>query len=215
MREGEDAMLLDEIRQSVAEGNAALCVQQVRRAVDEGFRWNRIVDEALVQAIQAVGERFKTGEIYVPEMMISARAMQKGLEVLEPLIQAGQRRYLAKMVLGTVQGDLHDIGKNLVKMMCSGVGIEVVDVGVDVAPEAFAAAVREHKPQFLGLSALLTVTMPSMKEIIRHFEEAGLRNEVKVLIGGAPVTEAFAAEIGADGYAPDAASAIDLIKDLS
>lgn len=208
-------MIMDEIKQSVITGNFIACVNQVKKALTEGFAWNEILDKPMVTAMLEVGERFKREEIFLPEMMISARAMQKGLEVLEPLIADGERKYLAKMVIGTVKGDLHDIGKNIVIMMCKGVGIDMVDLGVDVIAEKFVEAIKEHRPQFLGLSALLTSTMPAMEDTIRTLEIAGIRDQVKVLVGGAPVTEKFAEEIGADAYAPDAAYAVDIVKTFS
>ena len=159
-----------------------------------------------------VGEKFKNNEFYVPEMLISARAMKAGLEKLKPLMLGDEVNSLASVVLGTVKGDLHDIGKNLVGIMMEGSGCKVIDLGVDIAPEKFVEAVNIHQPQFLGMSALLTTTMPSMKETIEALEAAGIRSSVKVLIGGAPVTKNFADEIGADDYAENAAEVVDKIK---
>lgn len=205
----------DAIQRSVIGGDFVACMDQVKEALEQGTSWEEILNESLIAAMLEVGERYKRGEIFLPEMMISARAMLKAVEVLEPLITAGERKYLAKMVIGTVRGDLHNIGKNIVIMMCKGVGMELIDLGVDVPTGTFVEAIREHKPEFLGLSALLTSTMPAMEETIRAVNAAGMRNHVKVLVGGAPVTERFAEEIGADAYAHDAATAVDIIRAFS
>jgi 5-methyltetrahydrofolate--homocysteine methyltransferase len=161
-----------------------------------------------------VGRRFKNNEFYVPEVLIAARAMHAAMDVLKPLLAASDVQPVGTVVIGTVKGDLHDIGKNLVAMMLEGGGFNVIDLGVDVSPEKFLQAVREHKPNIVGLSALLTTTMPAMKTTIEALKEAGVRDQVKVIIGGAPVTQRFADEIGADGYAPDAASAVDVARQL-
>jgi 5-methyltetrahydrofolate--homocysteine methyltransferase len=162
-----------------------------------------------------VGARFERGEFYVPEMLVAARAMQAGLAVLKPHLAEGGVQMRGKVVIGTVKGDLHDIGKNLVAMMLEGAGFEVIDLGTDVAPEKFAAAVREHKPSLVGMSALLTTTMKAMQPTIEAIEDIGLRTQVKVLVGGAPITEDFAKSIGADGYAADASRAVAIAKSLS
>jgi 5-methyltetrahydrofolate--homocysteine methyltransferase len=162
-----------------------------------------------------VGKDFKADVLYMPEVLIAARAMQTGMDVLRPLLAESDVAGAGKYITGTVEGDLHDIGKNLVKMMLEGAGFETVDLGKDVKPETFAAAVREHQPNILGLSALLTTTMPAMKDTIEALEEAGLRGSVKIIVGGAPVTATFAEEIGADGYAPDAATAVDVARSLA
>jgi 5-methyltetrahydrofolate--homocysteine methyltransferase len=154
-----------------------------------------------------VGRLFEAGEFFVPEMLIAARAMKAGLELLRPRLAEANVQAVAKVILGTVRGDLHDIGKNLVAMMLEGAGFEVIDLGVDVTPDKFVAAVRDQKPQFLGMSALLTTTMTSMRATIEALKEAGIRDQVKVMVGGAPLTEEYAADIGADLYAPDASSA--------
>jgi 5-methyltetrahydrofolate--homocysteine methyltransferase len=162
-----------------------------------------------------VGKDFKADILYMPEVLIAARAMHAGMDVLRPLLAESDVTGAGKYLIGTVQGDLHDIGKNLVKMMLDGAGFETIDLGKDVPPETFVAAVREHQPKILGLSALLTTTMPAMKDTIEALEEAGLRDSVKVMVGGAPVTDAFAEEIGAEAYAPDAASAVDIARKLA
>lgn len=204
--------ILTEIQEATIGGRAAEVEKLVSRALEEKFSLDDIVNNGFIAAMSIVGEKFRKNEIFVPEMLIAARAMKAGLKVLEPLIVAGERKYLGKIVIGTVKGDLHDIGKNLVGMMLQGGGYEVIDLGVDVAAEKFVSAIKEHQPQVVGLSALLTTTMPLMKQTIEAFKEAGLREKVKVLIGGAPVSQHYADEIGADGYAPDAGSAVELVK---
>ena len=161
-----------------------------------------------------VGRLFEENEYFVPEMLVAARAMQGGLAILKPHLAAGGSISAGKAVVGTVKGDLHDIGKNLVAMMLEGAGFEVVDLGTDVTPDKFVKAVIEHKPHVIGMSALLTTTMPSMSGTIKALQEAGVRDQVKVMIGGAPVTDGFARQIGADGYSPDASSAVRLAKSL-
>jgi 5-methyltetrahydrofolate--homocysteine methyltransferase len=162
-----------------------------------------------------VGKDFKAGELFVPEVLIAARAMHAGMDILRPLLAEADVPTAGKYIIGTVKGDLHDIGKNLVKMMLEGAGFEIVDLGTDIDADAFVDAVREHQPNMLGMSALLTTTMVNMRTIIEALEEAGLRDSVKVMIGGAPVTAAYAEEIGADAYAPDAASAVDVAREMT
>jgi len=187
----------------------------VRQALDEGAAPERILAEGLIAGMDAVGADFKSGVLFVPEVLIAAKAMQAGLNILRPLLAAAGAPSAGKYVIGTVKGDLHDIGKNLVKMMAEGAGFEVIDLGTDAPPEKFLAAVRQHQPQLVGMSALLTTTMVNMKATIVALEEAGLRASVKILVGGAPVTEAFARQIGADAYAPDSANAVDVARQLS
>ncbi|HEX16246.1 MAG TPA: cobalamin-binding protein, partial [Deltaproteobacteria bacterium] len=172
------------------------------------------LNEALIPAMEIVGREYEEGERYVPEMLISAEAMKAAMGVLRPRLVETGVRLKGKVVIGTVEGDLHDIGKNLVAMMLEGAGFEVIDLGVEVTAERFVQAVREHKPDVLGMSALLTTTMIHMPEVIEALKEAGLREEVKVIVGGAPVTQEYAEKIGADGYAPDAASAVEVVKRL-
>ena len=162
-----------------------------------------------------VGRDFKAGDLFVPEVLIAARAMHAGMNVLRPLLAEGEALSAGKYLIGTVKGDLHDIGKNLVKMMLEGAGFETIDLGTDVEPQAFVDAVREHQPKMIGMSALLTTTMTQMKATIEALQEAGVRDTVKIMVGGAPVTEAFAKSIGADAYAPDAASAVDKARELA
>ena len=199
--------LLDDLHRSVMEGDARFAQELVRQALSAGEPAERILNEGFISAMAEVGRLFECGEFYVPEMLIAARAMKAGLELLRPSLAAANVRARGKVVIGTVQGDLHDIGKNLVAMMLQGAGFDVIDLGSDVSPQQFAEAVREHAPDLVGCSALLTTTMPRIEATVQMLKEAGLRERVKVMVGGAPVTEKYAAAIGADFYAPDAASA--------
>ena len=204
--------VLDEIKAATIAGNRENTVAGIDQALSEGMSPVDIIQNGLIEAMGVVGEKFKTNEIYVPEMLIAARAMKAGLKKLKPMMVEGDVKTLATVVLGTVKGDLHDIGKNLVGIMMEGAGMQVYDVGVDISPEKFVEAVKENKPQFVGMSALLTTTMPGMRETLEALEEAGLRGDVKVLVGGAPVTQKFAEDIGADGFAENAAEVVDRIK---
>lgn len=204
--------VLNEIQVAVIEGNASEVENLTRQALDETLLLDDIINEGFISAMSIVGEKFRTHEIYVPEMLIAARAMKAGLKVLEPLILAGERKYLGKVLIGTVKGDLHDIGKNIVSMMIQGGGYDVIDLGVDVSADKFISAIKENHPQVIALSALLTTTMPNMRDTIIAIKEAGLRDQVKIIVGGAPVSQLFADEIGADGFAADAGSAVELIK---
>jgi 5-methyltetrahydrofolate--homocysteine methyltransferase len=206
--------LLEEIKESTIDGDADKTVELVRKAINDGIGIDHIIQNGLTAAMEVVGELFSENEIFVPEMLVAARAMQEGLKVVKPYIRADEVKSLATVVIGSVKGDLHDIGKNLVGMLLEGSGCKVIDVGIDVSAEKFIEAVREHQPQFLALSALLTTTMPQMKLVIDALKEANLNQKVKVLIGGAPVTQKFADEIGADGYAADAGAAVKKIKEL-
>jgi 5-methyltetrahydrofolate--homocysteine methyltransferase len=174
-----------------------------------------ILKDGLIKAMAEVGRLFEENEYFVPEMLVSARAMQSGLNLLKPLLAASGAEPAGRVVIGTVKGDLHDIGKNLVAMMLEGAGFEVIDLGTDVSPEKFVKAVVDNKASIIGMSALLTTTMPSMSNTIKALEEAGIRDQVKVMIGGAPVTDGFAKQVGADGYSPDASSAVRLAKSLT
>jgi len=204
--------VLDDLKQNVIDGNAVSVPELVKQAMSDGVPPEKILNQGLISGMAEVGRLFEEGEFFVPEMLIAARAMKAGLELLRPHLAAANVKAVGKVVLGTVQGDLHDIGKNLVGMMLEGAGFEVVDLGTDVSPDKFVAAVKEHKPDLVGCSALLTTTMPKMKTTIQALTEGGLRASVKVMIGGAPVTEKYAAEIGADLYAPDASSAANRAK---
>jgi 5-methyltetrahydrofolate--homocysteine methyltransferase len=193
-------------------GDRNTVVKLTQEALAQGVGPEEILYKGLVAGMDVVGSKFKANEIYVPEVLIAARAMKGGMEVLEPTLKAAGVKPLGTVVLGTVKGDLHDIGKNLVGMMLTGGGLKVVDVGIDVAPEKFVEACKANGAQVCALSALLTTTMPQMAHVVKALKEAGVK--VKTIIGGAPVTQSYADEIGADGYAPDAASAVDVTKDL-
>jgi 5-methyltetrahydrofolate--homocysteine methyltransferase len=192
--------------------------EEVKRLTEEtlerGEPVENILKEGLIQAMARIGGKFKNGEIYIPEVLIAARAMHAGLAVLKPILSKSSGSMTGKVIVGTVKGDLHDIGKNLVIMMLEGGGFEVIDLGIDVSADKFIEAIRQHQPQAVGMSALLTTTIKEMKSTIQEIEKAGLRKKVKIIIGGAPVTERFAKDIGADGYARDAASAVDMVKSL-
>ena len=180
----------------------------------EGLKPSEVLNSGLIKGMSEVGVKFKANEIYVPEVLIAARAMKAGMEILKPKLAESGVEPVAKMIIGTVKGDLHDIGKNLVAMMMEGAGFEIIDLGIDVPAENFIQAMKDNNPQVVGMSALLTTTMVQIKENIKAFNDAGVRSNVKVLIGGAPVTQKFTDEVGADGYAPDAASAVDKVKEL-
>ena len=186
----------------------------VRTLLELGCDPHVVLNDALIAPMTEVGSRFEQGELYLPEMMIAARAMQSGLALLKPRLVQNGIRASARVVMGTVQGDLHDIGKTLVSMMLEGAGFEIIDLGTDVSPEAFTSAARDQGAQVIGMSALLTTTMQNMKLVVQAVEDAGLRGEVKIIVGGAPVTETFASEIGADGYAADASRAVGLVRRL-
>jgi len=187
---------------------------KVKEAMGEGVDPAQILNEGLIAGMSVVGEKFKNNEFYVPEVLIAARAMKAGMELLEPALKEAGVEPEAKVVLGTVKGDLHDIGKNLVGMMLQGGGFEVIDLGTDVSPEKFISAANENGAKIVAMSALLTTTMPQMSQVIKAMEEAGVKGKIKTMIGGAPVTQNYADEIGADGYAPDAASAVEKAKEL-
>lgn len=201
--------ILEDLRKSVIDGELESTQELVHKALAENISPEKILTDGLIAAMTEVGRMFENGEFFVPEMLISARAMKGGLAILRPQLAAANIKAIGKVAIGTVQGDLHDIGKNLVGMMLEGAGFEVIDLGVDVSPEKYVAAVKEHHPDLIGCSALLTTTMPRMKDILLALQTAGLRDMVKVMIGGAPVTEQYATDIGADIYAPNAASAAD------
>jgi len=186
----------------------------IQHQLDSGEGPERILKEGLIPAMDEIGVQFKTCEIYVPEVLIAARSMHAGLSILKPILSKSSGNKAAKIVIGTVKGDLHDIGKNLVAMMFEGGGFEVVDLGIDVAANQFVEAIKKHQPQVLAMSALLTTTMKEMKVSIQAIREAGFENQVKTIVGGAPLGEKFAKEIGADGFAPDAASAVTVVRSL-
>jgi 5-methyltetrahydrofolate--homocysteine methyltransferase len=200
------------ISEALQAGKADKTKELVQAAIDEGAAVGEILEKGLIAGMSIIGAKFKKNEVYVPEVLIAARAMNAGMGLLEPLLVKAGVKEKGVVVIGTVKGDLHDIGKNLVAMMLKGGGYKVVDVGIDVDPGKFVEAAKQEGAQLVGLSALLTTTMPQMENVIKAVKEAGI--SVKVMIGGAPVTQKYADEIGADGYAPDAASAVDLAHGL-
>lgn len=202
------------VAESVIKGHFQTVKKLTQEMIDSNVDPLEIINEGLMAGMNVVGVRFKAGDMFVPEVMMSAKAMSSGIELVKPLIAESNIPSAGKVVIGTVKGDLHDIGKKLVIMMLESAGFQIIDLGVDISPENFVKAVKEHKPQIVGMSALLTTTMLHMKETIEVLAEEGLRNSVKVIIGGAPVTQSFADQIGADGYASDAAIATDLCKTL-
>jgi 5-methyltetrahydrofolate--homocysteine methyltransferase len=206
--------IIKEIYTSVMEGEADAVKEKVQAALDASIPASVILNDGMIAAMGEVGRLFEEGEYFVPEMLISARAMQSGLALLKPYLKEADVKSAGKVVIGTVKGDLHDIGKNLVAMMLEGAGFEIIDLGTDVAPERFVAAAREHGAQIVALSALLTTTMPAMKATLEALVAAGLREQVKVMIGGAPITQDYATQIGADGFSPDASRAVATAKSL-
>ena len=201
-------MDLKDISLQLQAGKAKIVKTLVQQALDEGIPAKQILEEGLLAGMSVVGDQFRSGEIFVPEVLVAARAMNQGAALLKPHL-AGEVQVKGKACIGTVRGDLHDIGKNLVKMLMEGKGLEVIDLGTDVAPETFVKTAIEQNCNIIGCSALLTTTMGVMEEVVKAAEEAGIRGKVKIMIGGAPVTEAFCRQIGADAYTPDAASAAD------
>lgn len=202
--------ILLQISEALQKGKAKDVAALVEQAISDGLTPGEILNDGLLAGMSIIGRKFKANEVYVPEVLIAARAMNTGTQILKPHLAIAGVESAGKVVLGTVKGDLHDIGKNLVRMMMEGKGLEVIDVGVDVSSEKFIEAIKEHNPKILALSALLTTTMSEQKNVIEALKNAGIRDSVKVMVGGAPVTEAFAKEIGADAYTPDAASAADV-----
>jgi len=206
--------VLQTIYDNILNGQAKPVSSNVQQALDGGVAPERVLNEAMVAAMAEVGRLFEEGEYYVPEMLIAARAMQSGLAVLKPRLVQANFKPIAKVAAGTVKGDLHDIGKNLVCMMLEGASFEIIDLGTDVSPDKFVAAVKEQGADVICLSALLTTTMPNMRVTVEALKAAGVRDQVKVMVGGAPVTEGYAREIGADGYASDASKAVALARAL-
>ena len=200
---------LIEISEALQKGRAKLVKTLVPQALEEGIPAQQILEEGLLAGMSIIGEKFKNNEVFVPEVLVAARAMNMGAALLKPLLAADGMKATGKVCIGTVKGDLHDIGKNLVKMMLEGKGLEVIDLGNDVAPETFIKTAQEQNCQVICCSALLTTTMGSMADVVKAAEAAGIRDQVKIMVGGAPVTQAFCEEIGADAYTPDAASAAD------
>jgi len=203
---------LKALADAVIRGDQATAVNVTKQALKEGTAPKQVLDQGLIAGMDVVGSRFKNNEIYIPEVLIAARAMKMAMEVLEPELAKAGVKPIGKLIIGTVQGDLHDIGKNLVAMMLKGAGFEVIDLGVDVSPDKFATEAKARNVNLIGMSALLTTTMPGMEKTIKALQTAGVK--AKVMVGGAPVTQSFADRIGAHGYSPDAASAVDMAKSL-
>ncbi len=203
-----------DLSQAVIAGQEARVKELTQAAINSGAEPLAIINEGLIAGMNVVGASFKSGQMFVPEVLMSARTMAAGMELVKPLLAGQEVPTAGKVIIGTVKGDLHDIGKNLVAMMLESGGFTVVNLGIDLAPEKFVQAVKDYQPQVVGLSALLTTTMLVMKDVIELLKEEGLRDKVKVVIGGAPISYDFASEIGADGFAPDAASAVDLCRKL-
>ena len=199
---------------AISQGNIDEVKKLTQEALDAGEKAETILQEGLLPAMDRVGVQFKNDEIYIPEVLIASRAMTAGTGILKPILSKSKGPKAAKIIMGTVKGDLHDIGKNLVLMLLEGSGFDVVDLGIDVSTEKFIEAIKQHQPQVVGISALLTTTMQEMKNTLDAIQEKGLRKQTKVIIGGAPVTEQYSQKIGADGYASDAASAVDCVKGL-
>jgi len=206
--------ILGQIKSDLYSGNLIQVVVDVQRALEERVPAQDILSRGLIAGMDEVGREFKEGKLFIPEVLIRAKAMHAGLELLRPYLADSKAHFLGKVVIGTVAGDLHDIGKNLVAMMMEGAGFEIIDLGVNVSPEKFIDTIKTSEAQLLGMSALLTTTMPSMQATIENLTKAGLRNKVRILVGGAPVTAAFAKSVGADAYAPDAATAVDTARAL-
>ena len=202
-------MDLHEISVQLQAGKAKIVKTLVQQAIDEGISAQTILEEGLLDGMNVIGEKFKNNEVFVPEVLVAARAMSQGAALLKPLLAAEGVKSTGRVCIGTVKGDLHDIGKNLVKMMLEGKGLEVVDLGTDVSPETFVQTAKEQNCQIICCSALLTTTMSVMGDVVKAAEAAGIRDQVKIMIGGAPITDAFCQPIGADAYTPDAASAAD------
>ena len=206
--------ILVEISENLQKGKAKIVKELVGQAVEQGIPAKEVLEKGLLAGMDVIGEKFKNNEVFVPEVLVAARAMNMGAAVLKPLLAVGDHTSAGKVCIGTVKGDLHDIGKNLVKMMMEGKGLEVVDLGTDVSPETYVETAVNQNCQIICCSALLTTTMPVMGEVVKAAEKAGIRDKVKIMIGGAPVTEAFCEQIGADKYTPDAASAADAAVEL-
>jgi 5-methyltetrahydrofolate--homocysteine methyltransferase len=206
--------IIKRIFEELAEGEADKIALLIQEGLRQGLSPEVILRQGLISGMNAIGERFKRGELFVPEVLLAARAMQAGMNILKPMLVQTGIQPLGRIVIGTVKGDLHDIGKNLVAMMLEGAGFEIIDLGIDTAPEKFIQEVRKNKPQILAMSALLTTTLPMMKTTLEILRAEGLKNTVKVMVGGAPLTQKYADDIGADGYAPDAVSAVTKAREL-
>jgi 5-methyltetrahydrofolate--homocysteine methyltransferase len=206
--------ILNEISENVIKGDANGVAILVQKALNESIDLQEIMHKGMVSGMMVIGERFKNNEIFLPEMMVAARAMNAGLDIIEPLIATSNAHYVGKVVIGTVKDDLHDVGKNMVKIMFKGSGFQVFDLGIDVSADEFVQAARKNDADLIAMSALLTLTVHNMKGTIEVIEEAGLKNETKIMVGGAPVSQNIADRVGADGYAPDCARAVERAKEL-
>jgi len=206
--------ILKEIAADVEKGDSSAVKESCRRALSLSLTGEEILNQGLVKGMEAVGLKFKKNEIFIPEVLIATRAMKAGLEILQPHLDRAGKKLKRKVLIGTVKGDLHDIGKKIVGMMLEKEGYEIIDLGIDVSKENFLKAIKQEKPDIVGMSALLTTTMTYMREVIEAVEKAKRRDKVKIIVGGAPVTQSFADEIKADGYAMDAAAAVDLVRDI-
>ena len=206
--------LLEKMAERLIVGKIDEVKELSQQALDQGISPREIIDKGLLAGMEVVGKRFKAGDMFIPEVLLCARCMHGAMDILKPLLSEADAAGVGIYLIGTVEGDLHDIGKNLVSMMLQGAGFEVIDMGTNITPQQFVDAVKEHKPTILGLSALLTTTMPKMEETIKALKEAGIRDQVKIMAGGAPVTQAFVDEIGADAYGANAASATEKAKEL-
>ena len=214
MTSARETEVLDALFRHVLHGKAEAAVDEVRAGLQQGIGAADLLFEALIPSLEEVGSRFETGEYFLPEMLISARAMRAAMEVLRPHLSATDAPSLGRFVMGTVAGDIHDIGKDMVDIMLEGAGFEIIDLGVNVPAARFVEAIREHRPAVVGMSAFLTTTMPQVGRTIGAIRDAGLRDDVRIIIGGAPINQAFADEVGADGYAPDASSAVRVTRAL-
>jgi len=210
----ETGKLGEELKEAIIKGTRDAVEPLIRKALSEGLDLQEIMDKMMIPAMDVVGDRFSRNEIFLPEMMIAARAMNTGLDILRPMLVAKGVSSRGKVVVGSVKGDIHDVGKNIVSMVLQGAGYEVIDLGIDVPPEKFADAVRQHQPRFVLMSALLTLTMSMMEETIKTLKQAGLREKVKIGVGGAPLTQSFADRIGADFYGKDARAAVIKCNEL-
>lgn len=206
--------LINTIKEAVIDGDADSVAKNISAALDQGENPEAILNEAMIKGMAEVGQLFEDGEFFVPEMLVAARAMTAGMQILKPVLVQADVKAIGKVAIGTVQGDLHDIGKNLVSMMLEGASFDIIDLGADVPPEKFVEAVKNDDVQIVAMSALLTTTMPAMKLTIKALEDAGVRNQVKVMVGGAPLSDQYSTDIGADGYAADANKAVALAKRL-
>lgn len=206
--------ILDDISNNLQRGKAKVVKQLVQQAIDEGYKVQDILDNGLLLGMNTIGEKFKNNEVFVPEVLVAARAMNMGANLLKPLLREEGVESKGVVVIGTIKGDLHDIGKNLVKMMMEGKGLEVIDLGSDVAPEKFVAAAKEYNSDIIACSALLTTTMTSMADLVTAVSEAGMREKVKIMVGGAPLSQEYCDQIGADSYTPDASTAADVAVKL-